>query len=185
MEPQKLIEILGVLENLKCNTRHCWTSSGRHESVAEHSWRLAVMALLLKNEFPTLDMQKVITMCLIHDWGEAITGDIPTFLKTSKDESTEEQAIDTLLKAFPQKNEYRALFDEIAERKTPEAKLWKTLDMLEALIQHNESDISTWLPLEYELNLTYGQKECAEFEYTKALRELVYKASEDKIAQQS
>ena len=185
MEPQKLIEILGVLENLKCNTRHCWTSSGRHESVAEHSWRLAVMALLLKDEFPTLDMQKVIVMCLIHDFGEAITGDIPAFLKTDEDETAEEQAIDTLLNALPQKEELRPLFDEMAEHRTDEAKLWRALDMLEALIQHNESDISTWIPLEYEANLTYGQKECAEFEYTKALRELVYKASADKIAQQS
>ena len=182
MEPRKLIEILGLLEKLKCNTRHCWTSSGRHESVAEHSWRLAVMALLLKDEFPSVDMQRVIVMCLIHDWGEAITGDIPAFLKTAEDEAIEDNAIDALLNAFPQKNEFRGLFDEIAERKTPEAKLWRALDMLEALIQHNEADISTWLPLEHEANLTYGQKECAEFEYTEVLRAVVRKDSEDKIA---
>ena len=87
MEPQKFLEFLGVLEKLKCNTRHSWTSSGRHESVAEHSWMISIMALLLKNEFPDLDMQKVLTMCLIHDWGEAITGDIPAFSKTRKDSS--------------------------------------------------------------------------------------------------
>ena len=67
------------------------------------------------------------------------------------------------------------------ERRTSEAKLWKSLDMLEALIQHNEADISTWLPLEDELNLTYGQLECEEFAYTKALRALVRETSEAKL----
>ena len=183
IEPEKLTAFLGVLEKLKSVTRHSWTSAGRHESVAAHCWRTSIMALLLKDEFPTVDMQKVLTMCLIHDWGEAITGDIPSFLKTDEDESTEEAAIDTLLTMLPQKSEYSELFDEMKERKTNEAKLWKALDMLEALIQHNEADISTWLPLEKELQLTYGQAECDEFEYTKALRSIVKKATEDKLSQ--
>ncbi|CEQ26034.1 HD domain-containing protein [Paraclostridium sordellii] len=45
MNTATLLEILTVAEKLKCNTRHSWTSSGRHESVAEHSWRIALMAL--------------------------------------------------------------------------------------------------------------------------------------------
>lgn len=44
MRPERLFEILAVAERLKCNTRHSWTSTGRRESVAEHSWRLALMA---------------------------------------------------------------------------------------------------------------------------------------------
>ena len=183
MEPQKLIEFLGVLEKLKSNTRHSWTSSGRQESVAEHSWRLAVMALLMKDEFPDVDMQKVLTMCLIHDWGEALTGDIPVFLKTSEDEDTEEDAVGVLLAMLPQQVEYAALFEEMKQRKTAEAKLWRTLDMLEVVIQHNEAPLSTWIPLEHELNLTYGEAECAEFDYTKALRRLVRETSEKKLTQ--
>ena len=50
MEAQKLLDILSVAEKLKCNTRHCYTSSGRKESVAEHSWRLGLMAMLLSGE---------------------------------------------------------------------------------------------------------------------------------------
>ena len=50
MRPQELLEILSVAEKLKCSTRHCYTSNGRHESVAEHSWRLALMAMLLSGE---------------------------------------------------------------------------------------------------------------------------------------
>ena len=141
------------------------------------------MALLLKDEFPAVDMQKVLTMCLIHDWGEAVTGDIPSFLKTKEDENTERHAIESLIDMLPQKPEYSDLFDEMKELKTNEAKLWRALDMLEALIQHNEADLSTWLPLEEELQLTYGQSECDEFEYTKALRVLVKTASEAKLSE--
>ena len=50
MKPQELLDILAVAEKLKCNTRHCYTSSGRKESVAEHSWRIALMAMLLSGE---------------------------------------------------------------------------------------------------------------------------------------
>ena len=69
MEPKQLLNILAVAEKLKCTTRHCYTSSGRHESVAEHSWRIALMAMLLNDEFPGVDMNRVIRMSLIHDLG--------------------------------------------------------------------------------------------------------------------
>ena len=89
MEIRRLLDFLKTAEQLKCNTRHSYTSSGRLESVAEHSWRLALMAMLVGDEFPELDMDKVIKMCLIHDMGEAITGDIPAFEKTDKDRKVE------------------------------------------------------------------------------------------------
>ena len=66
MEIRRLLDFLKTAEQLKCNTRHSYTSSGRLESVAEHSWRLALMAMLVGDEFPEMDMDKVIKMCLIH-----------------------------------------------------------------------------------------------------------------------
>lgn len=51
MEPEKLLEALHTAEKLKDTTRHCYTSKGRHESVAEHSWRIALMAFWLLDEF--------------------------------------------------------------------------------------------------------------------------------------
>ena len=81
MNHADFLSILSVAEKLKCTTRHCDTSTGRRESVAEHSWRLALMAMLLEDEYPNLDINKVIKMCLIHDLGEAFTGDIATFIK--------------------------------------------------------------------------------------------------------
>lgn len=183
MEHRKYIEFLNIIEKLKCNTRHSWTSSGRHESVAEHSWRLAVMAMLCADEYSDLDMNKVIKMCLIHDFGEAITGDIPAFLKTAEDDEHEEIAVEKLISSLPDDvmPEFLSLFEEMKSMNTDEAKLFKSLDNMEALISHNEADISTWLPREYEENLTYGQKNAEWSEWTKRLREVIKQDSIDKI----
>ena len=81
MDAKKFLEIVHFAERLKDVTRHAYTSGGRHESVAEHSWRLCLMAFFLRDEFPDTDMDKVVRMCMIHDLGEIFTGDIPTFLK--------------------------------------------------------------------------------------------------------
>lgn len=187
MNPRKYIEFLNVIEKLKCNTRHSWTSSGRHESVAEHSWRLAVMAMLCVDEYSNLDINKVIKMCLIHDFGEAITGDIPAFLKTKQHEKDENEAINNLIKDLPAetRHELSSLFEEMNEMSTDEAKLWRSLDNIEALISHNESNISTWISREYEENLTYGQKNCEWSVWTKQLREQVKQISIDKIAKET
>ena len=143
-----------------------------------------MMAMLCKNEYPELDIDKVIKMCLIHDLGEAVTGDIPAFVKTQEDEQNEENALLQLLSALPEdmQKEFIALFSEMNERKTPEAKLFKSLDNLEALISHNEADISTWLPNEYELNLVYGKENCEWSEWTRKLREQIKQDSIDKIS---
>ena len=63
MTPQELMKIMPVAENLKCNTRHGWTSTGRQESVADHSWRISLMAMLIAPEFPEADMNKVMLNC--------------------------------------------------------------------------------------------------------------------------
>ncbi len=183
MKQRKLIEFLNVIEKLKCNTRHSWTSTGRRESVAEHSWRLSVMALLMRDEFPDTDIEKVLKMCLIHDFGEAITGDIPSFYKTESDEKNEETATSKLLSMLPEpySAEFKSLFEEMAELKTPEAKLFKALDNMEAVISHNEAPISTWLPLEYEENLRYGAESAAFSEYLRVLREELRRDSAEKI----
>ncbi|MDI9242667.1 HD domain-containing protein [Fusibacillus kribbianus] len=184
MEPEKFLEILSVAERLKCNTRHSWTSNGRRESVAEHSWRLALMALLLKDEFSKLDMDRVIRMCLIHDLGEAFTGDIPTFLKTEDDEEKEKREFMGWIDSFPpvQRSEFKALLAEMELRETEEAKLYKALDNLEAVIQHNEADISTWLLLEYELQFTYGADKVGFSDYLKRLKEAIDRQTTEKIA---
>ena len=169
MEDRTLLDFLARAEKLKCNTRHSWTSSDRHESVAEHSWRLVLMAYLMKDEFPDTDIAKVMLMCAVHDLGEAVTGDIPAFEKTKADEQVEEKAVAGLFDTLPEPyhTELTQLFAEMGERKTPEAKL------------------STWLPLEYDLQMTYGSKECSFCTYMEHLRETVREDSRGKIRKES
>jgi len=183
MQPRELIEFLGILESLKRNTRHVWAFNGRQESVAEHCWRLAVMALLVAGEFPEVDINKVVKMCLIHDFGEALTGDIPSFFKTKQDEEKEDLAVASLLIDLPNsiRDEFSALFSEIAGHTTGEAKLFKALDNLEAIVSHNESPLNTWLELEYTENLTYGTENVEYSNYLSKLREELKKDSIKKI----
>lgn len=183
LEPGALMDFLHTIEALKCNTRHSWTSTGRHESVAEHSWRLAVMALLLREAMPGVDMDKVMRMCLIHDFGEAVTGDIPTFEKKEVDEAVENVAVAGLLLQLSGKagEELSALFAEMNAMETAEARVYKALDKLEAVIQHNEAPLDTWLPLEYDLNRTYASEECAPFPFLKELREEALRETERKV----
>ena len=172
MRPAELLEILAVAEKLKCVTRHCDTSTGRRESVAEHSWRIALMAMLLKPEFPEADMDKVTRMCLIHDLGEAFTGDIPTFDKSQDHEAAEKKAYDTWVRSLPgqTRDEFVELLAEMEALESLEAKIYKALDKLEAVIQHNESDIGSWLPLEYDLQLRYGAENVTFSPYMQELK---------------
>ena len=183
MQPRQVIDFLGTIGRLKRNARHIWDESGRQESVAEHSWRLAVMALLVADEFENLDINKVVKMCLIHDFGEAITGDIPSFYKTKQDRKKEDVAVADLIKQLPDSlaNEFSELFDEMAELKTAESKLFKALDRIEAIISHNESPLSTWLELEYTENITYGDENVTHSKYLKKLKEEVKKDTITKI----
>ncbi|MBR2950859.1 MAG: HD domain-containing protein [Lachnospiraceae bacterium] len=184
MEVRELLDALSVAERLKDTTRHCYTTKGRHESVAEHSWMMTLMAFFMKNEFPEADINKIIQMCIIHDLGECFTGDIPTFVKTKEHENAEASLLDNWIKLLPNstRNEMINLYKEMEERQTLEAKIYKAIDSLEALVQHNFSDISTWSENEYELNLTYAYDRVRFSDYLTCLREEIKKDTLEKIA---
>ncbi len=116
-------------------------------------------------------MDKVIKMCLLHDLGEAFTGDIPSFEKTRADEKREEVLLHQWVASLPEEfsREMGMLYEEMEALQTTEAKIYKAIDGMEAVIQHNESDIKTWLPIEYELNQTYAEDKVAFSEYLKLL----------------
>ena len=183
MTANDLLNVLHTAEKLKDTTRHSYTSKGRHESVAEHTFRLSLMAYFMKDEFPEANIDKVIKMCLIHDIGEAFTGDIPDFDKTSADEETEKKLlfdwVDDL--PAPYNTEMMALYREMEEQQTLEAKLFKALDGLEAVIQHNEAALSTWSDNEYEVNLTYAKDKCEFSPYLRNLRSVIKGETFDKI----
>ena len=184
MTEKEFMDFLKIAENLKNSTRHSVTSTGRPESVAEHSWRVALMAMMLEEEIEGIDFNKVIRMCILHDLGEAITGDIPSFLKTKADSDHEDAVLFDLLDTLPEAlgTKWRKLFDEMLAKETKEAKLYKSLDKLEAVIQHNEAPLSSWLPLEYELNAVYGCDEAkAAGDKIWALREYAIDVTKKKI----
>lgn len=183
MDAQKLLEVLHLAEKLKDTTRHSYTSGGRHESVAEHSWRVALMAFLVADAFPQADMNKVIHMCLIHDLGEAFTGDIPSFLKTGADEQRETELLKDWVDSLPEpcRGTLRALYAEMDALETTEARIYKSLDKLEAVIQHNEAALSTWLERERALNLSYGEENVAFSPYLRQLRQCVREETQAKL----
>ena len=160
---------------------------GRNENDAEHAWHMAIMAYLLReyaNE--RVNIERVMIMCLIHDMGEAFTGDIPTFEKTGADARKEDDILLNWVSALPEdaREEWTALLTEMNAMETREAKIYKALDKMEAVIQHNESDISTWLPLEYDLQLTYGEENVQFSPYMRQLKAEVNDRTREKIARE-
>ena len=85
---------------------------------------------------------------------------------------------------FPPANraQFQALLAEMTALATPEAKLYKALDKLEAVIQHNEASLDSWLPLEYDLQRTYGQEAVQFSPYLRALKAEIDRWTEEKIA---
>lgn len=187
MDARELLKIMHVAERLKDTMRHSWTSQGRRESVAEHSWRLTVMAWFIRDEFPEADWMKVMAMAALHDLGEAFTGDIPAFVKTDADRNEEGAQMERWCDGLPAPydEELRALFREMEAFETLEARIVKALDKLEVLVQHNEAHIATWLPLEYDLNLTYGDPYVAFSDFLKSLRREILADTKEKIQSES
>lgn len=183
MNTIELLKALSVAENLKNVTRHSYTSSGKQESVAEHSWRVLLMAYFIKDEFPDADINKIILMCLIHDLGESFTGDIPAFIKTNADENKEKDLLLSWVNSlpFPFNEELNLLFQEMYEQKTLESKIFRALDGLEGVLQHNEADINTWSENEFTVNLTYADDRVVFSEYLQSLRQLIRENSIKKI----
>lgn len=183
MNTTEYLNILHVAERLKDTPRHCTTGKGRTESVAEHSWRVSLMAMLLRHEFPDADIDRVVDMCLVHDLGESFTGDIPAFVKTDSDRETEDNLLEQWIDSLPEdiSEDLKSLYTEMNAMQTKEAKIYKALDKLEALIQHNESPLSTWSENEYELNKTYAFNTVEFSEWLTELRREILKDTLDKI----
>lgn len=184
MSPKEYLAIVHCIAGLKERTRHAWMKSGRQESVAEHSWRMALMAYFLRDAFPDADLTRILLMALLHDVGEVFTGDIPTFEKTDADRAREHELRDEWMDDLPAPYaaEIRSLFTEMDAMETAEAKFVKALDRMEAVITHNEGDPRTWLPLEYDLQRTYGIEEAAFSPVLKELRAEVNREVDEVIA---
>lgn len=170
-----LIEFLRGAEQLKNTIRHCYTSEGRSESVAEHTWRLCLMALVFEDQFPQVNFSRLVKMCLNHDLGEAIDGDIPAPLQAGLPDKAEEERRDllTLLAPLPQRlrQEIAGLRDEYEAAATAEARLAKGLDKLETILQHIQG--TNPAGFDYRYNLHDGRDHTGADPLIAAIREIL------------
>jgi putative hydrolase of HD superfamily len=154
------LEFLRGAERLKDTTRTAFTSEGRQETVAAHTWRLCLMALVLEDHFPGVDFARLIKMCIIHDLGEAISGDIPAIHQDPEGSKTDQERKDLLELLAPLSDDLRdhivELWDEYEGASTDEAKLAKALDKMETILQHNQGKNPA--DFDYRFNLGYGRK---------------------------
>ena len=155
-----ILEFLRAAERLKTMTRSGWTSLGHPESVAEHTWRLALMAMVLYGREPGIDLARLLRMCLIHDLGEAIGGDVPAPAQEAAPgkAAREREDLLQLLRPLPERisREIIALWDEYEAADTAEARLAKGLDKLETILQHTQG--LNPADFDYAFNLGYGRQ---------------------------
>ncbi len=167
----RFIEAAGALKDTLRSAR---TVAGRTESVAEHSWRLALMAALLAPREPGLDPLEVVKLCLVHDLGEAISGDVPAIAQGGEPDraARERRDLDTLAEPAPTavRAELLRLYDDYAGARTAEAAFVKALDKLETLMTHaqgaNPGDF------DYAFNFAYGREATDAVPLVAALRHL-------------
>jgi len=176
-----ILDFLRATEALKTAARSGWTSAGQQESVAEHTWRLCLMALVFHSAFPNVDFARLIRICIIHDLGEAVSGDVPAPEQARRGGSKaadERRDLVQLLESLPVqlRDEITSLWDEYEAAQSPEAKLAKALDKLETILQHTQGRNPA--EFDYRFNLTYGREYTADHPVLAAVRALLDEETE-------
>ena len=170
-----ILDFIRAAEALKTAARSGWTSAGERESVAEHSWRVSLMALVLHPAFPGVDFARLARPCIVHDLGAAIGGDVPAPEQArrggskAEDERRDLLQLVTLLSA-PAAAGIAALWDEYEAAATPEARLAKALDKLETILQHTQGRNPA--DFDYRFNLSDGRRFTDDHPLLLELREL-------------
>ena len=141
---ENIMRFIGECEKLKSVFRYWVTSSGRKESTADHSWRLALTVLLLGKEvWKDIDLFHAVKIALIHDLAEAITWDIDAYETHKNKDLKKQKEQDELIAMNHFKNilwwdiweEIYSYWDEYEQWVTKEAKFVKALDKIETLNQ--------------------------------------------------
>lgn len=176
-----IVAFTRAAEGLKTTMRSGWTSAGRPESVAEHSWRVCLLAVVLQSRLPPLDFPRLIKMCIIHDLAEVIGGDIPApeqRASATGKAADERRDLEQLLAPLPEplREEVAGLWDEYTEAATPEARVAKGLDKLETILQHTQGDNPE--DFDYRFNLGYGRAFTSEISVLADLRAILDRETE-------
>lgn len=183
-----ILDFLRAAEALKTATRSGWTSAGQRESVAEHTWRLCLMALVLHPAFPEVDFARLAKICIVHDLGEAIGGDVPAPEQEGRGGSKaaeERRDLLQLLAPLPPalREEITALWDEYEAARSPEARLAKALDKLETILQHTQGRNPPGF--DYRFNLGYGRAYTAGHPLLVSIRALLDEETERRAGEET
>lgn len=185
LQLSNILQFLHVSEGLKKLLRHSWLSSGRQESVAEHTWRMSLMAITLHRQIESkVELGHVLEMITVHDLAEIVTSDYHAFEDVpSNKHELEAAGLKIVVKDLDQSTQEKIimLWEEFEEGKTAEAKFAIALDKLEVLIQHNEADTSTWKEIEYPFNYTYAYDKVSHSQVLTIFRDLIFKETAEKI----
>lgn len=163
----QLLAFLPLAERLKRELRHSWLADGRRESVAEHTWFVALIALLSHRHLKEpVRLDRVLAMAIVHDLAEIEVGDIPFFEESDRKgrkAECERAAINRISEMLPapEGSLVQQLWLEFEEGETTEARFVRALDHLEVQAQHNLADFSTWEPVEHDLVYTKMDARCA------------------------
>jgi putative hydrolase of HD superfamily len=182
-----VLAFLREAERLKDVLRSGRTSGGRPESTAEHTWRLCLMAMLLAGEFPGIDVARLLKICIVHDLGEALSGDVPAVLQTADDGRAARERSDLAALAASLQPRLRdgvlGLWDEYEAAASPEAVIAKGLDKLETLLQHTQGRNDPGF--DYAFNLDYGRTRTDAHPVLAALRERIDALTRGRIADEA
>lgn len=181
------LAFLREAEQLKDVMRYSFTSKGRNESTAEHTWRLCLMAMVLEDDLQGVDIARVLKLCVVHDLGEAIHGDIPAVQAHEFPNKGEQERADlehlTRELSDPLRTSLISLWEEYEAGKTPEAQAVKAMDKLETILQHNQGQNPPGF--DYEFNLTYGEKYMDSTPIFRMLRQSINEETRQMIASQA
>ncbi len=171
----RILTFLQAAQGLKDTARSARTAAGQPESVAEHSWSLCLLVLLMERDLPPLDLAKLLKLCVIHDLGEVISGDIPAIHQVPGTDKAAAERADfvTLIAPLPDdlRAEFLALWDEYEAARSAEAQAAKGLDKIETMLQHVSGQQEPGF--DYLWNLGYGRDRTDALPVLRALRDKV------------
>ncbi|MFV0361230.1 HD domain-containing protein [Tropicimonas sp.] len=132
--------------------------NSRRENSAEHSWHIALYALVLADQAgPGVVIDRVLRMLLLHDLVEIDAGDTPIHgsFDTAAQEARERAAADRIFGLLPpdQATEFRALWDEFEAAQTPDAVFAKSIDRVQPLLQNLASGGGSWI--DYDVTMEH------------------------------
>jgi len=184
---RQIISTLTLAEALKRELRHSWLSDGRQESVAEHTYQMALMAVFIAPYLENkVNVERTLKMILAHDLVEAVSGDVPFFEASERKAQKyelENAAIEKIRQMLPAEvgSEVFESWHEFENGSSSEAKFARALDNLEVQLQHNLAALNTWEPIEHELVYTKMDKHCGHDSFLKAFCEAIKNDAERKL----